>query len=39
MFRVNKKTPEDGQWRRSGVFSVNFEHASHLFLAFLLLNK
>ena len=24
-------------WRRSGVFIVNFEHISHLFLVFLLL--
>ena len=31
------KTPERRQWRRSGVFIVNFEHISHLFLAFLLL--
>ena len=26
------------QWRRSGVFIVNFEHISHLVLVFLLLN-
>ena len=26
-----------GQWRRSGVFIVNFEHISHLVLVFLLL--
>ena len=25
------------QWRRSGVFIVNFEHISHLVLVFLLL--
>ena len=25
------------EWRRSGVFIVNFEHISHLFLVFLLL--
>ena len=25
------------QWRRSGVFIVNFEHTSHLDLVFLLL--
>ena len=31
------KTPERPQWRRSGVFIVNFEHISHLFLVFLLL--
>ena len=24
-------------WRRSGVFIVNFEHVSHIFLVFLLL--
>ena len=28
----------NSQWRRYGVFIVNFEHISHLFLAFLLLN-
>ena len=31
------KTPERRQWRRSGVFIVNFKHISHLFLVFLLL--
>ena len=31
------KTPAGRQWRRSGVFIVNFEHISHLFLVFLLL--
>ena len=31
------KTPERRQWRRSGVFIVNFEHISHLVLVFLLL--
>ena len=31
MFKVNKKTPEQHQWRRSVVFSVNFEHILHLF--------
>ena len=31
------KTPEQLQWRRSGVFIVAFEHISHLFLVFLLL--
>ena len=31
------KTPEWRQWRRSGVFFVNFEHTLHLFLEFLLL--
>ena len=27
----------NGQWRRSGIFIVNFEHISHLILVFLLL--
>ena len=31
------KTPERRQWRRSGVFIVNFEQISHLVLVFLLL--
>ena len=31
------KTPERRQWRRPGVFIVNFEHISHVVLAFLLL--
>ena len=31
------KTPEWRHWRRSGVFIVNFEHISHLFLVYLLL--
>ena len=30
-------TPDRRQWRRSGVFIVNFEHVSHLLLVFLLL--
>ena len=30
-------TPERRQWRRSGVFIVNFEHISHLVLVLLLL--
>ena len=34
MLKVNNKTPER---RRSGIFIVNFEHVSHLFLASLLL--
>ena len=25
MFKVNNKTPEQGYWRRSGVFIVNFD--------------
>ena len=29
-------TPERRQWRRSGVFIVNFEHISHFLLVFLL---
>ena len=31
------KTQERCQWRRSGVFLVNFEYISQLFLVFLLL--
>ena len=31
------KTPERLQWRRSGVFIVNFEHIVHLVQLFLLL--
>ena len=31
------KTQEGRQWRRSGVFIVNFEHTSHFILAMLLL--
>ena len=34
MFKVNNK---ERQWRRSGIFIVNFEHISHLVLMFLLL--
>ena len=37
MFTVNNKTLKRRQGRRSGVFIVNFEHISHLFVAFLLL--
>ena len=33
MSKVNNKD----QWRRSGIFVVNFEHVLHLFLMFLLL--
>ena len=33
---LTMKTPERWHWCRSGVFIVNFEHVSHLFLAFLL---
>ena len=35
--KLTIKTPERCHWRRSGVFIVNFEHISHLFLVFLLL--
>ena len=31
------KTPERRQWRRSGVFIVNFEYILHLVLVFLML--
>ena len=34
--KLTIKTPERRQSRRSGVFVVNFEHISHLFLMFLL---
>ena len=37
MLKVNKKSPEQRQWRRSCVFIVNFEHISHLVLVFLVL--
>ena len=38
--KLTIKTPErhaSSQWRRSGVFIVNFEHISHVVLVFLLL--
>ena len=35
--KLTINTPERRQWRRSGVFMVNFEHISHLVLVFLLL--
>ena len=35
--KLTIKTPERQQWRRSGVFIVNFEHISQLVLVFLLL--
>ena len=35
--KLTVKTAERCQWRRSGVFIVNFEHISHLVLVFLLL--
>ena len=37
MFKVNIKTPERRQGRRSGVFIVNFEHISLIVLVFLLM--
>ena len=38
MFKLTIKTPERRHWRRFGVFIVNSEHISHLFLVILLLN-
>ena len=35
--KLSIKIPERHQWRRSGIFIVNFEHNSHLVLVFLLL--
>ena len=35
--KLTINTPERRNWRRSGVFIVNFEHISHLVLVFLLL--
>ena len=35
--KLTLETPEQYHWRHSGVFIVNFEHISHLFLMFLLL--
>ena len=35
--KLTIKTPERRQWRRSGVFIVNFKRISHLVLVFLLL--
>ena len=32
--KLTIKTPERRQWRRSGVFIVNFEHISHFVLVF-----
>ena len=37
MFKGNIITPERRQWRRFGVFIVNFEDIPHFFLVFLLL--
>ena len=36
--KLTIKTPERCHWCRSGVFSVNFEHISHLVLMSLFLN-
>ena len=33
--KLTIKTPERCHWRGFGVFIVNFEHISHLFLMFL----
>ena len=35
--KLTIKTPERRRWRRSGVFIINFENISHLFLELLLL--
>ena len=35
--KLTTKTPEQRQWYCSGVFTINLEHISHLFLLFLLL--
>ena len=35
--KLTIKTPEQRQWSCFGVFIVNFEHISHLFIVFLLL--
>ena len=35
--KLTIKTPEQRQWRPSGVFIINFEYVSHLALVFLLL--
>ena len=35
--KLTIETIEQGEWRRSGIFIVNFEHISHLVLLFLLL--
>ena len=32
MFKINNENTRTAQSRRSGVFDVNFEHISHLFL-------
>ena len=35
--KLTIKIPERRQWRRSGIFIVNFEYISHLVPVFLLL--
>ena len=35
--KLTIKAPERRQWRRSGIFIVDFEHISHLVIVFLLL--
>ena len=30
--KLTIKTPDQRQWRRSGVFTINLEHISHLFV-------
>ena len=35
MFKLTIKTPERRQWRRSGVFIVNFEHIWRRFDVFI----
>ena len=35
--KLTMKKPERRQWRRSGIFIVNFEHISQVVLVFLLL--
>ena len=37
--KLTIKTPEQRQWRRSGVFIVNFTHISHLILMFQMLTS
>ena len=37
--KLTTTTPEQCQWRRSGVFNVDLEHISHLFLVFLSLTS
>ena len=36
--KLTIKTPEQRQWRRSGVFVVNFEHISHRVLSVSVVN-